>query len=53
LLGGEEMEAFQTFAGTNVFLSVIFVLVPIIRFALEIVLAILGIRCMLKYLKNN
>ncbi|WP_352399572.1 hypothetical protein [Anaerotignum sp.] len=47
------MEAFQTFAGTNVFLSVIFVLVPIIRFSLEMVLAMLGIRCMLKYLKNN
>ncbi|WMI81401.1 hypothetical protein [Anaerotignum sp. MB30-C6] len=47
------METISNFSSSMDFLSIFVIAVPVIRFVLGITLAVLAIKCMLKYLKNN
>lgn len=49
----EAIQAFQSGGQMDILFSIFVIGVPLVRFALGVVIAVLGIKCMLKYLKNN
>lgn len=47
------MDTVCSFSSSMGFLSIFVIAVPVVRFVLGIILAVLAIKCMLKYLKSN
>ncbi len=52
-LGENVMESIQSFVGMGSLFTIWAIVAAVVRVGLEITLAVLAIKCMLKYLKND